>query len=161
MPVSGPTGSLAEDRSHGGKPGSHVEIDQAPVNLGDRRAILPAQAGIDREVGQDTPVIGGVGVVDRFAEIFVRVAEGDGAGVGHADEEVGQVGAAGRYAVGWALGCGAGKSEDAARILLEEIVELLLAQIAADGEVVTAVIDAGGSGKAIGAVTIERALLRR
>ena len=54
---------------------------------------------------------------------------------------------------------GAGKSEDASRVCLEEIVELLLAQIAANGKVVAAAIDTGGSGKAIGTVTIERALL--
>ena len=87
-------------------------------------------------VEQHTPVIGGVSIVDRFAEIFVRVAKGEGTGVGDADEEVGEVGAAGGYAAGRALGRGAGKSENAARILLKEIVELLLAKIAAEGEVV-------------------------
>ena len=100
-------------------------------------------------------------VVNGLAEILVRVAEGDGAGIRHTDEEVGEVRAAGRRAVRMALRGGAGKSESAPRVLLEKIVVLLLAQIAADGNVVAAAIDAGRSGKAIGTVTIERALLVR
>ncbi len=86
------------------------------------------------------PVIGGVGVINIFAKIFVRVAEGKGTGVGHANQEVGKIGASGR-AAGCALSGGTGEGEGAARVLLEEIIELLLAKIAADGEVVTAAIN--------------------
>ena len=45
------------------------------MKFGDRRAILPAHAGIDGELRQDMPVIVSVGIVDIFAEIFIRVAE--------------------------------------------------------------------------------------
>ena len=50
-------------------------------------------------------------VVDRLAKIFVRVAEGDGAGVGNADQKVGEVRAVRRCA--GACGCRAGKVETA------------------------------------------------
>ena len=43
--------------------------------------------------GLDPPVVGDVGVVRRRREILVRVAERDRAGVRHAEQEVGEVGA--------------------------------------------------------------------
>ena len=63
------------------------------------------------------------------AEVLVGVAEGDRAGVGHAEQEVGEI----------RTGGGAGEGEGAARILLREEVELLAAEVAADREVVRAV----------------------
>ena len=71
--------------------GGYVEVDEAAVELGEGGAVLPAQAGVDGEVGADAPVVGDEGVVDGLAEVLVGVAEGDGAGVGHAQEEVGEV----------------------------------------------------------------------
>ncbi len=154
--MSVPTGRC-RGRSRGGKVWSDVEVDEAVLELGDRRTVLPAHAGVDGEVGQDAPVVGRVGVVDGLAEILVGVAERDRAGVRHAEEEVGKIGAAGRLLVP-RPGSGTGEGEGAARILLKEIVELLLAEVAADGDVVVPAIDGGGSGKGVGAAAIEGAL---
>ena len=134
-------GIAAQYRSHGRISGSNIKIHQPPMNLGERRTVIPANAGIDGEIGLDPPVVRHIEVVNRLAEILVRVAVGDGAGIRYANEEVGQVRAASRRAVRQALGGGAGKSERAPRVLLEKIVVLLLAQIAAHGNVVAAAID--------------------
>ena len=143
----------ADDRRSSCEARRNVEVDEAAEKLRDGRAILPANAGVERELWRHAPVVGHIFVVDGFAEIFVGIAIGDGAGVGNTEEKVGKIGTAGGGAGGTGSGGCSGEHKRAARILLRTVVELLAAEIAAEGDVVNSVNPEHGQGGSAGLVT--------
>ena len=120
---------------------SDVQVHQPPVLFGGGSPIFPAQAQVQAESRADAPIVGHKSVGNGFPKILVGVAERDRAGVRHAEQEVRQVAASAgnRRAVSGDLGRRTGEGETAARVLLRQIVELLPAEIAAEGNVVRAV----------------------
>jgi len=79
------------------------------------------------------------------AEIFVGVAEGDGAGVGDAEQKVGEI----------VAGRGAGEPKRAAGILLGVVVELLPSVIGAKLDLLASVVPKAVVGQLAGLVAVE------
>src|SRR5262245_18025942 len=104
----------------------HLEVYETPVQLADRRAVFPPNAEIQGEAGAQSPIVCDVSSRPRRAEILVRVAEGDRAGVGDAEQEPGEIGSS----------RSARESKSAPRILLRKQIELLPAEEASQGEIV-------------------------
>jgi hypothetical protein len=128
--------------------GNDIEIYQAAVELRDGRAVLPADPGVEGEARAHTPIIRKVEVIRRGAEVLVGVAAGNGASVGDAEQEAGEI-----------VACrGSGEGECAARIVLRKIVELLSLVIGADRKVVRRPVAEQQPGDAAGLVAIERLL---
>src|SRR6202041_2176080 len=98
--------------------------------------------------GQDAPIIGCIQVVHRLTKIFVRIPEGDGTRIRNSQKKVGQIRADRRTVSTASSGC-ARECERTSWVLLEEIIELLLAQIAANGEIVAPPIAAGRAIKGV------------
>src|ERR1700722_10312361 len=92
VPVAGhcADGAACKNRRDLGEAGRDVQIDQIVEEFSHRSAILPADAGVDGELGTDAPIVRGIGIVDGLTEVFVRVSEGDGATIRNANEEVGE-----------------------------------------------------------------------
>src|SRR5207253_8705378 len=83
--------SAADDRRGGDETGRDVEIDQASIEFGDRRFILPSHAGIDRQAAVDSPVVGNEAVIEALPQIFVGVAERNRARIRYAEEKAGEI----------------------------------------------------------------------
>ena len=70
-----------------------IEVRDAVVEVGVGRAVLPAQAEVERQIRKGLPVVLRVEVVDVLREVG-DVVVGERVGVGGAEEEVGPVGVA-------------------------------------------------------------------
>ena len=117
----------------GGEVAGDVEVDEASIEFIDGRGVLPAKTEGEGEIRLETPIVTDVEIGLEGAEIFVGVAESDGAGVGDAGEEIGEVVAGG----------GTGEGEAAAGVLLIKGVELEAAIVAPPGEVVAVAVPGG------------------
>ena len=71
--------------------GREVEVDQPAFQFGQRRAVIPSKAGVDGEVGANTPVVADVEVRKRLAKVLIGVAVSERTGIRDAEEEVGEV----------------------------------------------------------------------
>ena len=131
-----------------GEAGGDIQVHQAPEELRDRRAVLPAQPAVDRERRAEAPVVIHEGVVIRGAKVLVGIAVGDRARVGNAEQESGEVIAR----------RGAGEGERAARILLRERIELLSAEAGAGAEIVRSPSREERSRHAAGLIACQRVL---
>src|SRR5262249_50914575 len=136
------------DRRNLGESGADVQVNQAAVEFSDRRGVFPAEAAIEGETRTEAPIVIYIRGVSGAAEVFIRVTEREGTGVGRAQEEVGEI----------KSGSCAGELETAPRILLREEVELLAADIAAGCDVVRPVGIEERSRQCVGLETIERGL---
>src|SRR3954470_9866186 len=103
----------------------HVQIYQATFQFCHRRAVLVTPADVDGQYRHYAPVICCVSVVYRLAKVFVGISKGNRTRVGRADEEVSEIRS--RQFTS--------KPEGPTRILLKEFIELLLAKIAPDSNV--------------------------
>ena len=94
---------------------SDVQVHQASVLFGDRRAVIPAQAPLHGERRAYDPVVIDKQVVHAGLEILIGVSEGDCAGVRNSQKETGEI-EAGRQSV---------ETEGPARVALCEYAEIL------------------------------------
>src|ERR1041385_9167716 len=69
----------------------NIEIHKPAVFLYNRRIVLAAHAGVERQTGVHSPIIGRERIVGRGSKIFIGVAEGDVAGIGDSKLEIGEI----------------------------------------------------------------------
>jgi hypothetical protein len=120
---------------------------------------LVAEACVDGEVGVDAPVVLKEDIVGGGAEVGIGAAEADGAGLGEAEEEVGEVesgGGEGQAALIERAGGQAGEGEGAAGVLVGAVIELEAAVLATDGGRVIAVDADEAVGEAGGLIAAEQ-----
>ena len=70
----------------------HVQVHETSVKFRGRRLVFPARTRLHGERRAEAHVVGDVGVGRKGAQILVGVSEGNRAGTGNAEHEVGEVG---------------------------------------------------------------------
>ena len=88
------TGLSRQHRRHGSEARREIQVRHLPVLFGEGREVFPAQAGVDRQIGTQSVVVGGEGAQRRLAQIAAVVVvqiSYRGCLIRKAQQEIGQI----------------------------------------------------------------------